>query len=82
MSRAYKDGLIDQINDLSAGADMTNTETLSGADLEQLRLAALNGAATTYNGTTKTLGTNSQYPGTPNQGALTGADLERTSGSI
>jgi hypothetical protein len=81
MSRAYKDALIDEINDLSAGADMTNTEALSGADLEQLRLAALNGASTTFNGTTKTVGTNAAYPGTPSNAALTGADLERTAGS-
>lgn len=80
MSRAYKNGLVDQINDLSAGADMTNTEKLSGADLEQLRLAALNGAATTFDGTDKTLGTNAQYPGAPSNGALSGSDLERFAG--
>jgi hypothetical protein len=81
MSRKYKDSLIDEINDLSAGADMTNTERLSGADLEQLRLSALNGAATTFNGTTKTVGTNAAYPGAPSNGALTGSDLEHSAGS-
>lgn len=81
MSRAYKDSLVDDINDLSAGADMTNTEKLSGADLEQLKLAAKNGANTTSDGVSRTLGTNAFYPTTPSNGALTGADLERSAGS-
>ena len=76
MSRIFKNSIIDTINDLSAGADMTNTEKLSGADLEQLRLAAINGASTTFDGSTKTLGTNAAYPGTPSNAALTGSDLE------
>lgn len=80
MSRAFKNAIIDEINDLSAGADMTNTEKLSGADLEQLRLAARNGAATTFDGTTKTLGTNAAFAGPPSNAALTGADLERFAG--
>lgn len=82
MSRAYKDAVIDDHNDLSAGADITaaNAETLSGADLAQLLHAARNGASSTYNGTTKTVGTNAFYPGTPSNAALSGADVERSAG--
>jgi hypothetical protein len=79
MSRAYKNKLVDSINDLSAGANMTGTEQLSGADLAQLKLAAENGAATTSAGTSKTLGTNAAHGGKSNA-ALSGADLEHTAG--
>ena len=45
MSRAYKNSLVDEADDLSTGAfDSTGVEKLSGADLEQARLAALNGS--------------------------------------
>ena len=75
MSRKFKDQIIANITAVGGGA-MTNTEQLSGADLEQLRLAARNGVATTSSGRDKTLGTNPRYPGTPSNAALSGADLE------
>ena len=75
MSRKFKDQVVANITAVGGGA-MTNTEQLSGADLEQLRLAARNGVATTSSGTSRSLGTNPRYPGTPANGALTGADLE------
>ena len=85
MSRAFKDALIDDINKTNGGGtDVTGAvgETLSGADLEQLRLATRNGAAAGATvGPAKVLGTNAQFPGTPNNGALTGADLERFAGN-
>jgi hypothetical protein len=80
--RSYKQGIIDDVNDLSAGADLTNTERLSGADLEQLRQAARAGAAATFDGTTKVVGTNARYPGTPSNAALTGADVESSTGTL
>ena len=59
MSRAFKNGLVDEADDLSTGAfNATGVEKLSGADLEQLRLAALNNTnpSVDANGN-KTLGT-------------------------
>lgn len=44
MSRAFKNSLVDTTDDLSTGAlNATGVEKLSGADLEQLRLSAING---------------------------------------
>lgn len=80
MSRAYKNSLVDDINDLSAGADMTNTEQMSGADLAQMLLAAKNGAATTADGHSKTVGNNTVFPGTKSNAAFSGADLEYSAG--
>ena len=78
MSRDFKDKQLAQITALGAGA-VTNPEGLSGADLEQIKLAARNGVAATGNGATgaKSLGTNPRFPGTPSNAALTGADLEK-----
>ena len=84
MSRAFKDGLLDEVADLGGTGFTTvaNTECLSGADLEQLRLAALNGdTATVGSAGTKTLGANAAYAGSPNSAALSGADQERFTGS-
>lgn len=60
MSRAYKTALVDETDDLSTGAlDATGVEQLSGADLEQLRLAALNGSNPAVDASgVKTVGTN------------------------
>jgi hypothetical protein len=82
MSRAYKLGLIDTLNKLNPGPDLTPTqaEKLSGADLEQLILAAENGSTVSFDGTSKLVGTNSAYPGTPSNAALSGSDLEYSSG--
>jgi hypothetical protein len=81
MSRAYKKNLIDETDDLSAGTlNTTATERLSGADLEQLRLSALNGAAAAVDANAvKTVGTNAAH-GAKSNAALTGADLERFAG--
>ena len=84
MSRAYKDGLLDETADLGGTGFTTvaNTEQLSGADLEQARLAVLNGkTAAVAAGGTKTLGANNAFAGSPNCAALTGADLERFAGN-
>lgn len=61
MSRAYKASLVDETDDLSSGA-ILGAEHLSGADLEQLRLAALNGSnpASSAAGV-KTVGTNLKH---------------------
>lgn len=85
MSRAYKDAAINDLNALNgAGTDITAAvgETMSGADLAQVMLAARNGAnAGATAGPAKVLGTNAQYSGAPSNGALSGADLERFAGS-
>lgn len=82
MSRAYKDGLKDETDDLSSGTmDTAGTEQLSGADLEQLRLASLNGSNPAVSSAgVKTVGTNTAHGGRSNA-ALSGADLERYAGS-
>jgi hypothetical protein len=63
MSRAYKQQLVDEADDLSSGAlNATGVEKLSGADLEQLRLAALNGSNPAVDAAgTKTVGTNLKF---------------------
>lgn len=60
MSRAFKDSLVDEADDLSTGAlNAAGVEQLSGADLEQVRLAALNGSNPAVSAAgVKTLGTN------------------------
>ena len=82
MSRAYKDSLRDEADDLSTGAlNSTGVEKLSGADLEQLRLAALNGSNPAASAAgVKTVGTNAAH-GAKSTVALSGADLERFAGS-
>lgn len=86
MSRAYKDQLADEVADLGGTGFATAAlvEQLSGADLEQARLTALNGDTAVIAaggiGITKTLGVNSAYAGNPNSAALSGADLEVTAG--
>lgn len=87
MSRAFKDGLLDDIADLGGTgfATVANTEKLSGADLEQARLAARvtgAGVPTVDANGTKTLGGNTGYAGTPNGAALSGADQERFAGTL
>ncbi len=81
MSRAFKKMLVDETDDLSAGAlTAAGAEKLSGADLEQLRLAALNGSNPAVNDAgTKTVGTNAAYGGKSNA-ALSGADATRFAG--
>lgn len=81
MSRAFKNSLVDETDDLSTGSlDAAGVEKLSGADLEQLRLAALNGSNPAVNSAgTKTVGTNTAH-GAKSTAALTGADLERFAG--
>lgn len=81
MSRAFKDALVDDVNDLSTGTvDATGAEKLSGADLEQLRLAARNGANPAADSAgAKTIGTNAAH-GDKSTAALSGADLERFAG--
>lgn len=82
MSRAYKRMLVDETDDLSTGAmNAAGVEKLSGADLEQLRLAALNGvnSAVAADGT-KTLGTVGTFAGARQAASLTGSDLERYAG--
>lgn len=83
MSRAFKDGLVDETSDLGGtGLTAANAEKLSGADLEQMRLAALNGDTAAVDAAgTKTLGANAAYGGSPNSAALSGADQERFTGS-
>lgn len=84
MSRAYKDQLADETADLGGTGFATpaNVEQLSGADLEQMRLTALNGDTATVSATgVKTLGVNAAFAGSPNSAALSGADLERFAGS-
>lgn len=65
MSRAYKQKLVDNINDFSgAGITAAGAEMLSGADLAQLLLSAEQGSTVSYNSTTgvKTdLGNNVQH---------------------
>lgn len=80
MSRAYKQGLVDET--LNTGfSSLQNVEVLSGADLEQLRLTALNGInANSDREGKKTLEENNKFPGDPNAAALTGADLLRYMG--
>ncbi len=83
MSRAYKNQLTDEVADLGGTGfgSFANTEQMSGADLEQARLTALNGDTATISSTgVKTLGVNSAYAGSPNSAALSGADLEVTAG--
>lgn len=82
MSRAFKDGLVDEADDLSSGAlVVAGAEKLSGADLEQLRLASLNGSNPACDAAgNKTVGTNAAYAGKSNA-ALSGADLELFTGS-
>lgn len=81
MSRAFKDSLRDEADDLSTGAlNATGAEKLSGADLEQLRLAALNGSNPACDSAgVKTIGTNASH-GAKSTAALSGADLERFAG--
>jgi hypothetical protein len=81
MSRAYKDGLADEADDLSSGALVAaGVEKLSGADLEQVRLAALNGSNPAVDAAgVKTLGTNAAFAKPSAQ--LTGADQERFMGT-
>lgn len=81
MSRAYKKNLTDESDDLSSGTFNANgVETLSGADLEQMRLGALNGVNTAVNAAgVKTTGTSAAHGG-KNMAALSGADLERFAG--
>lgn len=84
MSRAYKQTLCDEVADLGGTGFATAalTEQMSGADLEQARLVALNGdTATIAAGGVKTLGVNAAYAGNPNSAALSGADLEVNGGS-
>lgn len=59
MSRAYKNSLADEADDLSTGAlNAAGVEQLSGADLEQVRLAALNNSNPAVSAAgVKTLGT-------------------------
>lgn len=59
MSRAYKNGIVDEADDLSSGAlNATGVEKLSGADLEQVRLASMNGSNPAVDAAgVKTLGT-------------------------
>lgn len=82
MSRAYKDGLRDEADDLSTGTfNAAGAETLSGADLEQLRLAALNGINSAVSAAgVKTTGTSAAHGG-KNIAQLSGADLERFTGT-
>lgn len=82
MSRAYKDGLVDETDDLSSGTMVAaGVEQLSGADLEQLRLASLNGSNPAVDAAgVKTVGTSAAHGGRSNA-ALSGADLERYVGS-
>lgn len=81
MSRAYKKALTDEADDLSTGAfNAAGTETLSGADLEQLRLSALNNGNPAVNAAgVKTIGTNAAMGG-KSVAALSGADQERFAG--
>lgn len=84
MSRAYKNALCDEVADLGGTGFATpaNTEQMSGADLEQARLTALNGDTATISAAgVKTLGVNAAYAGSPNSAALSGADLEVTAGA-
>jgi hypothetical protein len=87
MSRAYKDGLLDTVADLGGVGFATPalTEKLSGADLAQALLAAKNGdSAEIAAGTlasSKTLGNNAAFAGSPNSAALSGADQERFAGT-
>ena len=82
MSRAYKQTLVDETDDLSSGTlNATGVEKLSGADLEQLRLAALNGSNPAVDAAgAKTVGTNASFAG-KSSAALTGGDLERFAGN-
>lgn len=63
MSRAYKASLVDETDDLSTGSlNAAGVEKLSGADLEQLRLASLNGSNPAVDSAgTKTVGSNLKY---------------------
>ena len=67
MSRAYKDAIVDDINDLSAAADLTSAdatasvERMSGADLAQFLHSARNGGNPTNVGGQKVLGTNLRH---------------------
>lgn len=81
MSRAFKQSLVDETDDLSTGAlDAAGAEQLSGADLEQLRLASLNGSNPSVDAAgVKTVGTNAAHGG-KSTAALSGADLERFAG--
>lgn len=82
MSRAFKDGLADEVADLGGTgfATVANTEQLSGADLEQARLAVLNGSTAAVTGAgRKTFGTNAAMG--QNVAACSGADLERFTGT-
>lgn len=97
MSRAYKDGLCDLINDLGGttmAQGQVRTEKMSGADLAQALLAVKNGdTAVAADVTqslpgggqivvaTKTLGANAAFAGSPNSAALSGADQERFTGT-
>ncbi len=60
MSRALKNAIVDTTDDLSTGTmHVAGSEQLSGADLEQLRLASLNGSNPAVSATgVKTVGTN------------------------
>lgn len=82
MSRAYKNSVADTADDLSSGTLVAaGVEKLSGADLEQLMLAAANGSNPAVNAAgDKTVGTNTLYAGRSNA-ALSGADLESSAGS-
>ena len=81
MSRAYKKSLVTDADAVSSGAfNATGVEQLSGADLEQLRLAAINGSNPAVSAAgVKTVGTNAAH-GAKSTVALSGADLERFAG--
>jgi hypothetical protein len=85
MSRQYKDMLVDDFLDLGgtgiAVAD-ANAEKLSGADLMQMLNARRAGSTVSSDAAgTKSLGTNAAYAGTPNNAALSGADVIQYAGT-
>ena len=81
MSRAFKKNLIDETDDLSSGTLNANgCETLSGADIEQLRLSSLNNGNPAVSAAgVKTIGTNAAHGG-KSVAQLSGADQERFAG--
>lgn len=88
MSRAYKDSIrldIDVLNGAGAAPNASICERLSGADLEAIRLAAkvsATASTTATDGGKAVLGTNSAFPGTPSNAALTGSDIEWSAGTL
>lgn len=85
MSRAYKDGLLDQMVDAGGLGfdDPTITERLSGADLAQALLAAKNGSLVVVDAgdlaAGKALGSNLAFGKLSAE--LSGADQERFAGT-